>query len=284
MVKNSDLTKKHLQASDTLIRFLLPEARVRGAIIRASHLRAEACRIHGLAEGARHAPGELFAQTLIASILLLSISKGGVRQVLQIDGNQGPVSRILAETRGNHGVRGYLDWHDGISSHGQKTSPLSWLGSPVSISTVRDLGFGQPYISTIHSEAEFLADMLVEYLNKSVQIRADILLHHDTGLILEAMPGCKDEHWLSAIKTLVAIPNKTFDDEAENVLKAFDSLGLNIVGRDTYSWRCDCDGESMARMLAKMPTDTLCELQDADGKITVSCRYCGKSHSLKPTT
>ncbi|MDQ6966283.1 MAG: hypothetical protein Q9M23_05115, partial [Mariprofundaceae bacterium] len=71
--------------TDHLIRFLLPGTQTRGAIIHGSHLRAEACRIHGLVEGDQHAPGELFAQTLIASILLLTISKGGIRQVLQLD-------------------------------------------------------------------------------------------------------------------------------------------------------------------------------------------------------
>jgi len=234
-----------------------------------------------LVEGERHAPGELFAQTLIASVLLLSVSKGGVRQVLQLDGNQGPISRILAETR-DKSVRGYVDWHDGISTQGEETSPLSWLGSPVTISTVRDLGFGQPYISTVQSESEFLADMLLEYLNKSVQVRADIVLHHDTGLLLEAMPGCDDEHWFPAIEALAAIPDKAFDDEPEQTLKAFESFGIKIVGHDDYHWRCNCDAESMARALAGMSAETLRELQNEAGEIIVSCRYCGASHKLKP--
>jgi len=268
--------------TDSLIRFLLPAAQTRGAIIRASHLRAEACRIHGLVEGDRHAPGELFAQTLIASILLLTISKGGVRQVLQLDGTHGPITRILAETRSGV-VRGYVDWNEGVSTQGDTASPIGWLGSPVTISTVRDPGFGQPYVSSVQSRSEFLADMLVDYMNQSVQVRADIVLHHDTGLMLEAMPGSGEEQWFSAVEAMAKIPDSALDGEPEEVLQAFAPLGMQIVGRDDYAWHCGCDGEAMARALAGMPAQSIRDLQDKNGMITVSCRYCGASHSIKPT-
>jgi len=269
------------QAADTLIRFLLPTAQTRGAIIRGSNLRAEACRIHGLIEGDQHSPGELFAQTLIGSILLLSISKGGVRQVLQLDGSSGPIKRILAETK-NNGVRGYVDWNDGVSTQGNSDSPFSWLGSPVTISTVRDPGFGQPYISSVQSKSEFLDDMLVDYTNQSVQTRADFVLHHDTGLLLEAMPGSSDDAWFSAVEAMAAIPDAALQGDPEEALQGFARLGMKIVGRDTYSWRCDCDGESMARALANMPAQTVEELKDDQGLITVACRFCNSSHSIKP--
>jgi len=269
------------QTTDQLIRFLLPGAQTRGAIIRGSHLRAEACRIHGLVEGDQHAPGELFAQTLIASILLLTISKGGVRQVLQLDGTHGPLKRLLAETK-NGGVRGYVDWRDGVSTQGNSDSPTSWLGSPVTISTVRDPGFGQPYVSSVQSKSEFLADMLVDYSNQSVQTRADFVLHHDTGLMIEAMPGSDDNAWFAAVEALAAIPGAALDAEPEEVLKAFEPLGMKIVGRDSYRWQCNCDGESMARAVAGMGKETVEELKDENGMITVACHFCGASHSIKP--
>ncbi|MDX8392899.1 MAG: Hsp33 family molecular chaperone HslO [Mariprofundaceae bacterium] len=268
-------------ATDTLIRFLLPAARARGAIICGQQLHADACRIHGLNDADENGPGELFTQALIASLLLLSISKGGVRQVLQLDGHQGPISRILGETRGNT-VRGYMDWNESISTQQRNQSPLTWLGSQRTLSTVRDMGFGQPYVSTIHSEAEFVADMLVEYLSRSVQIRADVLLHGNTGLMIEAMPGCEDEHWFSAVEILAAIPDSSLKNEPEKILEAFAPLDIKIVGRDDYRWHCDCNSEKMAQAINAMSTETLRELQDENGAITVSCRYCGASHSLNP--
>lgn len=268
------------EKSDTLIRFLLPDAQTRGALICGRHIRESACRIHGLAAEGEHSPGMLFGQALIASILLLSISKGGVRQVLQLDGHQAPIRRVLAETR-MHAVRGYVDWRDEISMQGEHASPLGWLGSPVTLSTVRDLGFGQPYVSNILSESPYLADALVEYLNRSVQVRADIVLRRDTGLLIEAMPGCDDARWFAAVEALAAIPDASFDDDA-TVLKGFASLGMKIVGRDAYRWRCDCNVASMAQALTGMDAEDLRELQDEAGYITLSCRYCGRAHRMKP--
>jgi len=66
---------------DTLTRFLLPDAFSRGAIIRGTGIISSAKQIHGL----NGAVAELFGQSLLASILLFSISKGCMRQVLQLD-------------------------------------------------------------------------------------------------------------------------------------------------------------------------------------------------------
>ncbi|MDQ6971170.1 MAG: Hsp33 family molecular chaperone HslO [Mariprofundaceae bacterium] len=281
MVAKPDPLEVSTPTGDSLIRFLLPGAQTRGAIIRGSHLRDEACRAHGLIDENKHGPGELFGQTLIASILMLSISKGGVRQVLQLDGSQGPITRILAETRSG-AVRGYINWNEAASVHGRKSSPLGWLGSPVTVSTVRDPGMGEPYISSIQSDSKYLADMMLDYMRQSVQIRADVLLHHDTGMLIEAMPGCGEDEWFSAVEAMAAIPDAVLDDDPEEILKAFAPLGMRIVGRDNYRWHCGCDGASMARALAGMAVETVRELQDEEGMITVACQYCGATHSVKP--
>jgi len=157
---------------DTLTRFLISDAFPRGAIIRGVGINAEARRIHGL-----NGPvAELFCQTLLASILLLSISKGGLRQVLQMDSDNAttaPLKRLLAEARLG-AVRGLISWQEEQTTLRYEGSEglSSWMGNPVRLSTVRDMGAGQPYISTIEHQSEYLADHIIHYLNQSVQIRA----------------------------------------------------------------------------------------------------------------
>ncbi len=109
-----------------------------------------------------------------------------------------------------------------------------------------------------------------------------MLLRHNTGLLLEAMPDCGDKQWFSAVEAMAGIPNAVLDDNPEEILQAFDPLGMRIVGRDVYTWHCGCDSQSMVRALAGMPAQQLQELQDEHGMITVSCRYCASSHSVKP--
>jgi len=269
--------------NDKLTRFLLADAHARGAIIRGTHIIAEAKRIHGL-----NGPvATLFGQTLLASILLLSISKGGIRQVLQLDATtQAPVKRFLTEARAGF-VRGYLNWQEEepLLRFEQDDHIGSWMGSPVRLSTVRDLGVGQPYVSTIENDSDFLADHLLHYLSQSVQIRADIILFGDMAIMIEAMPGCDEEHWFAAVEAMAKIPNDTLASaDTASILSYFDELRCKIAGTDSYVYQCDCSEEKMAAALVSIPAAQLHELADEQGLVTASCQYCDKHYSLKPET
>jgi len=279
MAKRTDPLNSDKPTSDQLIRFMLPDSHSRGVIIRASHIFEEANRIHGLNGRIAH----LFDQTLLASILLLSISKGGTRQVLQLNAiNKAPVQKILSEARQGQ-VRGFIDWTEGQSilhhETGEKLS--SWLGAPIRLSTVRDLGFGHPYVSSIEHESDFLADHLIHYLNQSVQIRADIVLHGDLAIMIEAMPGCDDDHWFNAVEAMAKIPNKVLEnDSSESILSYFDGLNIKLAGTDTYSYQCDCSPEKMAQAMKNFSPEQLASLADENGKITASCQYCCSHHII----
>jgi len=228
----------------------------------------------------------MMGRTLLASIVLLSVSKGGVRQVLQLDSHpsqpHAPIRRILAEARPGH-VRGYLNWQEEYAGHRnkQETGISAWMGRPLHISTVRDMGFGTPYVSTIEHDSEYLADHILHYLNQSVQVQADIILTPNLALFIEAMPGCQEKDWFDAVQAMAAISDKALqDDEAENILHAFDALNCKIVGRDDYSYECGCSIEKMADALLGITHDELKDLADDSGNITVSCQYCSNHYSI----
>jgi len=250
-------------------------------IIRAENLFAEANRIHGL-----NGPvAGLFNQSLLAAILLLSISKGGMRQVLQLDATTpAPLQRILVEAR-RGAVRGYINWQeDRISIHHTEADGINgWLGRPIRLSTVRDLGVGEPYISTIEHDSDFLADHLIHYLNQSVQIRSDIILHGNLAIMIEAMPGCDDDHWFKAVETMAKIPSTALQNETpESLLGYFECLRYKVAGSDDYRYQCDCSPEKMAEAIKNLPSDQLASLADESGQITVSCQYCDAHHIIKP--
>ncbi|MDQ6968986.1 MAG: Hsp33 family molecular chaperone HslO [Mariprofundus sp.] len=277
--KSSNGASDQQQAnSDQLIRFLLPDSHSRGVIMRATEIFKQANRIHGLNGHIT----QLFDQTLLASILLLSISKGGTRQVLQLNAAAtAPVKKILSEARQGQ-VRAYIDWADDqtmLQQH-DHAKLSSWLGSPIRLSTVRDLGFGQPYVSSIEHTSDFLADHLIHYLNQSVQIKADIILHGDLAIMIEAMPGCDDEHWFKSVECMAKIPNSALEnDSLETLLAYFDSLHIKQASTDMYSYHCDCSSKKMMRALCSLSSDDLSSLAGATGDITTSCQYC-KSHHV----
>ncbi len=267
---------------DRLIRFLLPDAHTRGAIIRAENIVQDASRLHGLSD----APAEIFGQSLIASILLLSISKGGMRQVLQLDAQpeqiQAPIKRILAEARIGT-VRGYVNWgEDGLQTRTQNEHGVSgWMGKPIKTTVLRDLGIGQPYVSTVEHESEYMADHILQFLTQSVQIQSDVVLHGNLGILLEAMPGSDQKHWFKAVEALAKISTKQLhDDEPETLLEAFSALGCKIVGEDEYAYQCHCKPELMSAALQNIPAEELHELASEQGTVTLSCQYCNQAYEL----
>ncbi len=269
--------------ADPLSRFLLTEAHTRGAIIRGTNIIAEAARVHGLSTPV----AGLFGQVLLSSILLLSISKGGTRQVLQLDAvpasAHAPIRRMLAET-GQGRVRGYIQWReDEPAMHAPHGPELSaWMGNPVRLSTVRDLGFGQPYVSTIEHDSDFLADHLVHYLCQSVQTRADIVLHGDLAMMIEAMPGCDEERWFAAVKAMAAIPASALENETTDaLLHRFDALGCKQVEQVDYAYACHCSLEKMQQALNAMDAEALRGLADEQGRIRISCQYCERFYELE---
>lgn len=267
---------------DRLIRFLLPAAHARGAIIRAENIVSDASEIHGLNGG----PAEIFGKTLIASILLLSVSKGGMRQVLQLDARpdqpQAPIRRILAEARPGM-VRGFLNWSEqGMHVADRDEENLAaWMGRPVRTTVVRDLGIGHPYISTIEHDSDFMADHILHFLTQSAQIRSDVVLHGNLGLMLEAMPGSDEEHWFRAIETLAKIGNAQLEqNDPASLLDHFAPLNCKIVGEDEYAYRCGCTPESMTAALHTISLEELRDLASDAGMVTLSCQYCNRSYEI----
>ncbi|MDQ7005292.1 MAG: Hsp33 family molecular chaperone HslO [Ghiorsea sp.] len=270
-----------VEVKDELIRFLLPGAKARGAVIRGQHIIEKATHIHGL-EGK---PMDIFGQVLLASIILLSVSKGGVRQVLQLDATdeQAPIKRMQAECR-NGQVRGYVQWQAEAVQVDSGQGVAAWLGKEMLLSTVRDLGFGQPYVSTIQHDSDWLSEHIMHYLAQSVQVEADVVLHGDVALMIEAMPGCDDSDWFLAVEAMAKISNQTLEEHSiDSILKEFDDLGCQIVGRDTYIYACSCSDESMRKVLDAMAKEDLLDLADDTGKVTLSCQYCKRVSQVNAT-
>jgi len=264
---------QHMAKTDQLTRFFLKKTLTRGVIIQVDHIKKEAAKLHQL-----HAKeSDLFAQVLAGSILLLSISKGGIRQVMQLDGQHGTVRRIASESR-QGAVRGYINWGE---KRDVQHADLSALGSSVQLSTIRDSGAGQPYVSTVACPEKHLADALLHYSRQSVQIQADFLLHKNTAIMLEAMPTCSEEQWHESLQTLATISNQSLEKEnVKTILTAFDTLNCRVLGQDDYRYQCHCKAQTMFSALKNLDSETLSSLEDEHGKVTLSCQYCAKQYHL----
>jgi len=262
--------------SDPLTRFILKKTLTRGAIIQMNHIKDEAAKVHQLND----LESDFFSQVMAGSILLLSVSKGGVRQVMQLDGHEGSIHRIASESR-QGAVRGYINWgqHRHLGS-----ADLSALGKRVQLSTIRDSGMGQPYISTVECSENHLADALLHYSRQSVQLQADFVLHKNTAIMIESMPQCSEEQWFESIETLATISNNILEEQTTtDILTHFSTLGCHILGQDDYRYQCHCKAGTMFSALKNLDKATLTSLEDEEGKVTLSCQYCAKKYQLNPS-
>jgi len=189
---------------------------------------------------------------------------------------------MMAETRPG-AVRGYVNWQEQqIALRYEEQAGLSsWMGSPIRLSTIRDMGVGEPYISSIEHNSEYLADFIIHYLHQSVQIRADIILHGDLAIMIEAMPGCEEAHWFTAVETMAKIPNSVLESAlTESILGHFSELKCKTVGTDHYAYRCSCSQEKMKAALQGISLEQLHQMADENGKVTLSCQYCDNVYTL----
>lgn len=272
---------QHDKNTAVLVRFILNRYHVRGVFIMGKSLVQQANHIHGL----QGAPADLFGHVLLSSIFLLSVSKGGIRQVLQFDSmhQDAPMIRMQAETRSGR-VRGYLNWnkeaHQKMGNDDQLLS--TWMHSPIQVSTVRELGFGTPYVSTIQHDSDYIADHVLQYLNQSTQIRADITLSGAQGLMLEALPECSENDWFDSIRCMAKIDHAMLATaDKEVLLQAFHTAEGQLLGEDYYQYQCFCKPESIFQSLQAFSSEQLQELADTQGEISLSCQYCKKLYHKK---
>ncbi len=238
---------------------------------------AEAARIHKLADPAL---ADCFGEMLTAAALLTAHTKGGVRQVLQLDGDDdAPIARMLAEARQGR-VRGYV-------RRGRRKTPLQgeglarWMRLPATLSVVRDLGFGHPYVSAVEADSPFLADAVARYLWQSVQVRADVRMAGSVGVLLEAMPQAPEDGWRKALGVLAGIPDAALRKalSAKDVLAWLAPLAPELLAEESWRYACDCSPERVAAGLATLSAEELRNLA-VDDVVEVVCEYCGKIHRV----
>ena len=260
-----------------LLRLIAKPLRVRIVVACLRRPLAEGARIHKL-----DAPelADCFGEMLTAAALLTAHTKGGVRQVLQLDGDDdAPIARMLAEAR--HGrVRGYV-------RRGRRKAPLPgeglarWMRLPATLAVVRDLGFGHPYVSAVEADSPFLADAVARYLWQSVQVRADIRIAGAVGVLMEAMPQAPEAGWRKALGVLAGIPEAALRRvrSAKELLRWLDPLAPELLAEESWRYACDCSPERVAAGLATLSAEELRELAVND-TVEVVCEYCGKTHRV----
>jgi molecular chaperone Hsp33 len=288
---------------DTLQRFLLRGAPVRGEVVSLDASWREVADRHAFPRSVRDRLGELCA----AGLLLSASLKFDGALILQIHGD-GPVSLLVVECEADGSFRATAKLRDGetcpedadlatlVNAHGRGRFV-------VTLDPRTDSPNRQPYQGIVPFEGRSVAEVLERYMARSEQVPTRLWLAADdaraTGLLLQRLPseggnaaertaeppdggGDDDDGWnrmqhLADTVTrdeLLALP-------AESVLRrlfwqeplhAFDSRGPRFA--------CTCSREKVAAMLRMLGRAEIESIVAELGSVGVRCEFCNTPYEF----
>ena len=273
------------QTHDTLLRFLLPTAGVRGVAV---HL-DDTWRT--IASRAAYPPAvaELLGEAAAAAALFTGHAKVDGRLSVQLRG-QGALRTLFAECTAAGTLRGIAQLDDDATS--PPSRDLRTLGDDAVLAiTIENpsLGGREPirYQGLVELDADNLAEAFEGYFRQSEQLPTRLLLACDgqraAGLMLQKLPGDTGDGdgWSRAgalfdtlgIEELLALP------PAEAIHRLFHEESPEAMGEKPLRFACSCSRERVAAMLVSLGAgEAGAAVEAGDGEARVRCEFCGQEY------
>lgn len=272
-------------APDTLTRFLLPAAGVRGVAVR---LEATWNTVAGRADYPP-AARELLGEATAAAVLFTGHTKVDGRLSIQIRGEQG-LRTLFAECTAAGTVRGIVQLAGGQDA----PRDLRDLGRDALLAiTIENPGLDprepQRYQSLVGLEASRLAEAFEDYFRQSEQLPTRLLLAADgdraCGLMLQKLPGDEgdDDGWNRAGALFDTLGEAELLAMPVSVLlhRLFHEESPQVLTERPVRFGCSCSRERVASMLQSLGEEEATAAL-ADGVAEVRCEFCGQQYRFDP--
>ncbi len=272
------------QIQDTLLRFLLPDAGVRGVAV---HLDAAWQAIAGRSHYPE-AAATLLGEAAAAAALFTGHAKVDGRLSVQLR-SPGAIGTLFAECTATGGLRGIVRLREDAGAPPQDLRALG-EGALLAITIENPaLGDAEPmrYQGLVSLQASRLDAAFEGYFQQSEQLPTRLLLACDgtraAGLLLQKLPGAEgDEDGFrraSALfdtlgrEELLALP------PAEVVHRLFHEETPQLLGEKPLAFACSCSRERVEAMLVSLGSAEAAAAVDAgDGEARVTCEFCGQDY------
>ena len=257
----------------------------------------------------RHAYPDHLAEILGEAVLLATLvgsrMKFEGRVMAQAEGD-GPVSMLVGEYRKDGGLRGYArhepdrwEWLNKVNK-GEKPhmpqlfGPMGRLGLII----MQDNPNTQPYQGIVPLGKGSLAECAAEYFARSEQVDTCLQLkvckNSDgdwigSGIMIQRIAGDDlrgdtEDGWQEARALFSTIKDQELADEAlsgeELLYRLFHEGGVRVEKHSTLADACTCNRERLIGTLQGMGDDSLRELVEADGNLSLDCQFCGRSYRI----
>jgi molecular chaperone Hsp33 len=291
--------------ADFVLPFDLPQAGLRGRLVRLEAVSTRALEAHVLPEPA----ARVAAETCVLGALLGSALKLDGRLTVQTT-SAGPLDLVAADYYGAEtgrpaGVRSYarLNEERFASLGARQPSFEAMAGEGIVAITIEPRTGAQRYQGIVSLAQESIAASAEAYFAQSEQLRTAIRLA--AARIYEA--GKSGAHWVAGGLMLQATPDRDVDADdwarlaaflgtvedvelvdvslaAESLLwRLFHEDEVRIHPSEEVAFRCDCNSARVAAVLRSYGPSELADLPDADGMIRARCEFCGRVHEIAPS-
>ena len=270
------------ETSDLLVRFLLPEAGVRGAHVRLSDSWREILS-HGR-------PGPAAARLLGEACAATALFTGHIK----IDGrlsvqlrSQSTLRTLFAECTSAGTLRGIAQVEDGHDA----PANLSQLGDDALLAiTIENPGLDprepQRYQSLVALQGSSLDEVFEGYFRHSEQLPTRLLLatngEHAAGLLLQKLPGDTgdDDGWVrtGALFDTLERDELLAIDGPELLHRLFHEEHPELMGEKPLRFGCSCSRERVANMLQSLGEEEARAAAEATGQVEVRCEFCGQEY------
>ncbi len=272
---------------DSLIRFLLPDAGVRGVHVQ---LQATWQEILSHAVYPDNA-AELLGEACVASALFTGHTKVDGRLSIQLRSNTG-LRTLFAECTAAGTLRGIAQLADGADA----PRDLSSLGSDALLAiTIENPGLDprepQRYQSLVGLTAPALDEAFEDYFRQSEQLPTRLLLAADrngaVGLLLQKLPGDggDDDGWARASALFDTLGKaELLTTPAEQMLhRLFHEEKPELMGSKPLAFGCSCSHERVASMLVSLGEEEARAAAEDTGAVEVRCEFCGREYHFPLT-
>ena len=277
-------------ADDALVPFVLEGAAVRGACVRMDAAAREALGSHDYPPALRRVLGELLAAT---ALLAASLKFRG-SLIVQLAGS-GPVSLAVVECDHALTLRATAQWDRAAVARLPADATFAALSgdpSQARLAISLDPEEGPLYQGIVAIEAGSVATMLEHYLASSEQLESRLArASRDgrvAGMLVQRLPGASDEDraaWDDASKAIAALPEDALlanDDPTASIAAALEGRDVRVFRTRAPRFACRCSEARADQALRIAGRDEIEAALRDDGRVDVTCEFCGKRYTYSP--
>ena len=219
--------------------------------------------------------------------------KGDDTVTLRIDGD-GPLKTLVAVANAKGELRGYVA-NPQVDIARKAVGKLD-VGAAVgngSLSVIKDMGFGDPYVGTVPLATGEIGDDISKYFVDSeqiptatgvgVKIASDGFVEAAGGFLLQLLPNA-DGKTVSQLElniaNLVPVSQMVADGWTAEEIANDIMLGVpyKVLETNDLIYKCNCSHEKISAAIMSLGYKEVKALIEEQGEAEVVCRFCGKKH------